>query len=51
MAGTAQTIAQVNSMLIRPFRQQVDIETLALVLALLLVAAGMWHMVLERVEL
>jgi hypothetical protein len=44
-------IGQVNAMLLRPFRQQVDVETTALLLVLLLCAAGAWHLVLERVEI
>lgn len=51
MAGAFATISQVQQMALRPFRQQVDIEMTVLLLALLLVAAGAWHMVLERVEL
>jgi uncharacterized membrane protein len=45
------TIAQLNAMVLRPFRTQVDIETVALLLALLMVSAGLWHLVLERIEL
>lgn len=45
------TIARVNATLARPFREVVDVETVALILALLLVAAGGWHLVLERLEL
>jgi len=51
LARTLATIGQVNAMLLRPFRQRVDIETLVLLLALLLVATGSWHLILERVEL
>lgn len=45
------TIAAANALLTRPFRKRVDVETTALLLALLIVAAGLWHLVLERVEL
>lgn len=38
-------------MLLRPFRTKIDVETAALLLVLLLAAAGAWHLVLERVEL
>lgn len=45
------TIGQIASMAVRPFRTEVDLETTALLLALLLVACGGWHLVLERLEL
>ena len=45
------TIAQLNGMVQRPFRQSVDLVTVALLLALLMTAAGAWHLVLERIEL
>jgi hypothetical protein len=51
MANVAATIGQINKMLWRPFRQRVDMETAVLLLALLLVLCGGWHLVLERVEL
>ncbi len=44
-------VGQVNSMLLRPFRQQVDMVTVALVLVLLLAASGMWRLVLERIDM
>lgn len=46
-----RTIGQVNGMLLRPFREPVDLETAVLLLVLLGLAAGAWHLVLERVEL
>lgn len=49
--GVPATIAAVAGTLARPFRQSVDMETTALLLVLLLCAAGAWHLVLERVEL
>jgi hypothetical protein len=45
------TVKQLNAMVLRPFRTSVDLETVALLLALLMVAAGAWHLVLERIEL
>jgi hypothetical protein len=45
------TLAQINAMVLRPFRQRADLPTVALLLVLLLAAAGAWHLVLERVEL
>jgi uncharacterized membrane protein len=45
------TLKQLNGMVLRPFKQPVDLETVLLLLALLLIAAGGWHMVLERIEL
>ncbi len=38
-------------MLLRPFRQQVDLATVALVLVLLLAGSGMWHLVLARIDM
>lgn len=49
--GVAATIGLVNQAMLRPFRQRVDIETVALLFVLLAVVAGGWHLVLERVEL
>lgn len=51
MGNIAATVGQVNAMLWRPFRTRVDLETAVLLLALLLVVTGGWHLVLERVEL
>jgi hypothetical protein len=48
--GGLNAVAQVNSVLFAPFRKQIPLGTLLLVLALALVASGMWHMVLERVD-
>jgi hypothetical protein len=48
--GGLSTVGAVNSTVLRPFRQQVDITTVALLLVLLLAVAGQWHLVLERVE-
>jgi uncharacterized membrane protein len=45
------TLAQLNAMVLRPFRVQVDVGLVVLLLALLFVAAGAWHQVLDRVEL
>lgn len=45
------TVLAVNTLLTRPFRQEVDIETVVLTLALVLFAAGAWHLVLETVEI
>jgi hypothetical protein len=45
------TLAQLNAMVLRPFRQTVDLETVVLLLALLMVAAGTWQLILERIEL
>ncbi len=47
----ASTIGQVNAMMLRPFRQRVDLTTVVLMLILLLALAGQWHLVLERVEI
>lgn len=51
MAPPLVAIGQVDAMLKRPFRQMVDLELVFLLLAFLLVAAGAWHMVVERLEL
>jgi hypothetical protein len=48
--GPVQAVAQVNSALFAPFRKQIPLGTLALVLALALVASGMWKLVLDRVD-
>jgi hypothetical protein len=48
--GWWQTVYAVNSMLLRPFRQRVDMELVALVLVLLLAIAGQWHLVVERID-
>lgn len=45
------TIGAVNRAMLRPFREPVDATTVALLMVLLLAAAGAWHIVLERVEL
>ncbi len=45
------TAGNVNGMLLRPFRQRVDLTTVTLLMVLLLVIAGQWHLVLERVEI
>lgn len=45
------TVLAVNDLLTRPFREEVDLETVFLTLALALFAAGAWHLVLEKVEL
>jgi uncharacterized membrane protein len=45
------TVVQLNAMVLRPFRVRVDIGLIVLLLALLSVAAGAWHLVLDRVEL
>lgn len=42
---------QINGMMLRPFQQEVDLETVVLVFALVLTASGAWHYVLERLEL
>ena len=49
--GAVPTLAQINAMVTRPFRMPVDLETVVLLLTLLFVAAGTWHLVLERIEL
>jgi hypothetical protein len=41
---------QVNAMLLRPFRQRVDIGNAALLFVLVLALAGQWHLVVEKVE-
>lgn len=51
MASPVAAVGQICATVRRPFREQIDLETVVLLLALLLVAAGAWHMVLERVEL
>ena len=51
MAGVVATLGQVNGTLLRPFRQSVSLLDVALVLALLLTVAGMWHLVLDQVEI
>lgn len=45
------TVWRVNALLLRPFAQRVDALDVALVLVLLLAISGMWHLVLERIEL
>lgn len=45
------SILAANAILTRPFRQQVDVETVVLALALALIATGGWHLVLERIDL
>ncbi len=51
LASAGGTVGRVNAMLLRPFRQRVDLVTVALVLVLLLVAGGMWHLVIERIDM
>jgi hypothetical protein len=51
MQSPIATASQINQMMLRPFRVEVDLETVALALALVLVATGGWHFILERVEL
>lgn len=51
MTSPFSAVGQVNAVLLRPFQQQVDLLTVALVLALLLVVSGLWHITLERIEL
>lgn len=50
MGSVTGTVASINALLLRPFQQQVDIVTVALLLVLLLALAGQWHIVIERVE-
>ncbi len=50
MAAFVGTAGQLNSVLLRPFQQRVDLLNVALVFALLLVVSGMWHIVLNHVE-
>jgi hypothetical protein len=50
-SGLPATVQRVNGILLRPFRQRVNLLDAALLLALLLAIAGMWHLVLERLEL
>jgi hypothetical protein len=50
-SGLPVTVQRVNGILLRPFRQRVNLLDAALLLALLLAIAGMWHLVLERLEL
>lgn len=45
------TVAGFNRAMLRPFRQQVSIVDVALALVLVLVIAGQFHLILERVEL
>lgn len=49
--GLFSTAGAVNAMLLRPFRQSVDIGNVVLLLVLLLAIAGQWHLVLERVDM
>lgn len=51
MQGLVATVTRVNGILLRPFRQRVNLLDAALLLVLLLAVAGMWHLVLERLEL
>jgi hypothetical protein len=51
VANPFSSVGQVNRVLLRPFQQEVDLLTVALVLALLLVVSGLWHITLERIEL
>lgn len=51
IASPGGTLGQVNAMLLRPFRQRVDLPTVVLVLVLLLAGSGMWHLVLERLDM
>lgn len=46
-----ETIAGINALVLRPFRERVDIEGLVLLLVLATALAGMWHLVIERIEL
>lgn len=46
-----QTASRINAMLLRPFRQQVDITTAVLLFVLLLTIAGQWHLILAKVEM
>jgi len=48
--GALNAIGQVNGVLWAPFTKQIPLGTLLLVLALALVASGMWHLVLDRVD-
>jgi hypothetical protein len=45
------TIGQVNGMVLRPFRQRVDIWNVVLLLIILLAIAGQWHLVLQRIDM
>lgn len=51
MQQLAQTIQRVNGILLRPFRQRVSLVDTALLLVLLLVVTGLWHIVLERIDM
>jgi hypothetical protein len=44
------TIANANAILLRPFRQRVDVETVALALVFALFAAGAWHITLSTLR-
>lgn len=41
-------LAAANTMALRPFHRAVDMESLVLLLGLVLVVTGMWHLILER---
>jgi hypothetical protein len=49
--GVLPTVAQLNRMVLKPFGEQVDVQTVALLLVLVLALAGAWHLTLERIEL
>lgn len=51
IGATVNAVRLVNAMALRPFRQIVDLPTAFGVLALLLVATGMMHLILERVDM
>jgi hypothetical protein len=44
------SIAAINAILIRPFRQRVDLETVSVAFVLLLAVAGGWSIVLDEVR-
>ena len=50
-AGIADYVLAVNSAILRPFRQRVDLELVILLFVLVLVIGGGWHIVLETVEM
>lgn len=50
LSATVNTVRQVNAMALRPYRQRVDLINLGLALAILLLIAGQWHLVVEKLE-
>jgi hypothetical protein len=51
LAQVVNSVRQVNAMALRPYVEQVDLVTLLLAFAILMLIAGQWHLVLEKVEI